>query len=166
VALIDDFRRAQWDAEPRVIGRHDVLYYEMLTPSAQAKCLVWPGASDHLFHTSAWNSYNEKLAELILDRCSVRSDELPKEKLIVLPGDFGAVSQFEAVVVAPPSVRLFDHLPEPISSKIYLVAPAFRSEFTSQMSAKDFRHQIGRKDGWRVYVYRWDRTEKTQPSWD
>jgi hypothetical protein len=126
----------------------------------------WQGPGDSRFHTMAWHSYDEKLAELIVDRCKLRSDELPKEKLVVLPTDFRATSPFEAVVIAPPSVRLFDHLPEPISSKVYLAAPAFMSEFTNQMSAKDFRHQVGRKDGWRVYVYRWDRKEKAQPSWD
>jgi hypothetical protein len=114
----------------------------------------------------AWHSYDDELAELIVDRCKLRGDELPQEKLVVLPTDFRPATGFEAVVVAPPGIRLFDHLPESISSRIYLVAPAFMSEFNNQMSAKDFRHQIGRKGGWRVYVYRWDRSEKTQPSWD
>jgi hypothetical protein len=43
-----------------------------------------------------------------------------------------------------------------------LVTPAL----TMKYLVKDFRHQIGRKDGWRVPLYRWDRIEKTSPSWD
>jgi hypothetical protein len=164
--LLKVFRLEQWDAQEVSIGRHTVLSYDLVTPKATVKAVVW-AAGPRLFHMSASNSYCERVAERILDCAERHYFRVPDaRKIAVIPADFSPVASFDNVVIVAPEVNLFAHLSEPLENAIYLVAPAYKSEFTNGMSVKDFRHQIGRKDGWRVYIYRWNRPEKTSPSWD
>jgi len=116
---------------------------------------------------SASNSFSEELAETILEQLEATDlSSLQPGKIKVVSANFQPSSKFETVVIAPPEIQLFGHLSEKLRVKIYVVAPAFKSEFNDGSSAKEWRQQIGRKDGWRVYVYRWNRVEKTAPSWE
>jgi hypothetical protein len=161
------FKQVQWDAVETTIGRHSVLMFDMVTPRESAKCLVWAAPGGRLFQASAWNSYSQPLAERLLDHCAALDlSTLVPGKVTVCEAGFQPNGNFETVVIAPPEIALFEHLPGNLQSSMHLVVPAYRSEFTDGMSAKDFRHQIGRKDGWRVPVYRWNRVEKTSPSWE
>lgn len=165
--ILEAFKLEQWDAKEEFIGQHAVLTFNVVTPREAVKCVVWAPDEKHIFHMSASNSFNHELAELILDHCKgIDPSSLPVGKVKVVPTNFGSTSKFETVVVAPPEIDLFGHLAQELRSKLYLVSPAFKSEFRDGISAKDWRHQIGRKDGWRVYVYKWDRPEKTAPSWN
>ena len=103
----------------------------------------------------------------VFDLCvPLRSSELSRHEVLVLNAQFIAPNiGFDSVVVAPPEVELFNHWPMELHSRVYLVAPAYKSEFKDGSTARDFRHQIGRKDGWRVPIYNWNRSEKTAPSW-
>ena len=164
---LDAFKAEQWDAQEGVIAGERTLHYEIVTPRETVKCIAWDGGDGRLFHTSASNSHEEDIAQIIV-RC-LKAAALSGSRLTsvaVLAADFHGAAKFDRVVVAPPEVELFNHLSEELRKAIYLVAPAYASEFSDGMSARDFRHQIGRKDGWRVYVYRWNRVEKTGPSWD
>jgi len=164
--LLKVFRREQWDACEVPVGRHTVLTYDLVTPRETVKAVVWAGGP-RLFHMSARNSYSDQVAERILNCAESLHLRVPDAgKIAVIPVDFSPVANFDNIVVVAPEVDLFAHLSEALRKAIYLVAPAHKSEFTDGMSAKDFRHQIGRKDGWRVYIYRWNRLEKTSPSWD
>ena len=166
MSLLDLFKQEQWDALPVAVGPFQALAYDVVMPKDKVRCLVWEGpGGGHLFHTSALNSFSDGVAEVVVGRCQLAAPDLPDENLVVLDSEFGDTAPFETVVVAPPSIALFEHLSEPVRSHMYVVAPAYHSEFNTQMSGKDFRHQMGRKDGWRVYVYRWDRPEKKAPSW-
>jgi hypothetical protein len=164
--LLNIFRREQWDAHEVSIGHHTALTYDLVTPRETVKAIVWAGGPS-LFHMSASNSYCDQVAVRILDCAESRTLRLPDPgRIAVTPVDFSPVANFDDVVVVGPEANLFAHLSEALRKAIYLVAPAYKSEFQHGMSAKDFRHQIGRKDGWRVYIYRWNRIEKTSPSWD
>ena len=159
------FRSEQWDAVEAVIGHRRVLTFDIKTPREWKKCIVWGTEDGRLFQTSASNSFSEPIAELILERCkAIDSLQLPPAKVAVMDTVYAPVSSFEATVIAPPEIAQFDHLRENIRTRMHLVAPAFRSEFRDGMSAKEFRHQLVRKDGWRVPIFRWDRLEKTAPS--
>ena len=161
------FRSVQWDAVEAVIGRHSVLTYEVETPRESVRCLVWGTEDGRLFQTSASNSYVEPLAESLLDRfTAIDTSRLRPGEVSVVDAEFLPVSRFEVLVIAPPEIAIFGHLPEDVRSRMHVVAPAFRSEFKDGMSVREYRHQVGRKDGWRVHVYRWDRLEKTSPSWE
>jgi len=120
-----------------------------------------------IFQASASNSYSEPIAALLLDHFNtIDLSTLQAGNVTVFEKSFEPAGHFEAFVIAPPEIGLFDHFSEDIRARMHLVIPAFKSEFKSGMSANEFRHQIGRKDGWRVYLYRWNRLEKTSPSWD
>jgi hypothetical protein len=167
MSLLDQFKTEQWDAVEERIADIPVLRYEVTTPRENVKCLVWEGPDGgYLFHTAASNSFNEQIAADIVANCQLVASDLPGEHIRTIPVTFQPESSFEIVAVAPPAVQLFDHLSDPVKSKMYLVAPAYRSEFHDRMTAKDFRHQMGRKDGWRVHIYRWARTQRTAPAWD
>lgn len=164
---LDAFKAEQWDAEECALAGEKALRYEIVTPRESVKCIVWEGTDGRLFHLSASNSYDERVAERIIDCVKAVTLSASQDPSIeVVAGNFEGVAKFNKVVIASPEVELFNHLSEQLQNSIYLVAPSYASEFSHGMSARDFRHQIGRKDGWRVYVYRWDRIEKTAPSWD
>lgn len=165
--LLEAFRAEQWDAQEVVIGDQNALEYEIVTPRETTKCIVIPGVRGRLYHFSASNSYSEQIATIIAGALKEASLTNSRPSVVaVIPVNFKEAAKFDRVVVAPPEIELFNHLSDGLKKVIYLVAPAYASEFTDGMSARDFRHQIGRKDGWRVYVYRWNRIEKTSPSWD
>ena len=165
--LLETFRAEQWDAQEVIIGGQKCLWYEMITPKETVKCTVVPGLDGQLYHFSARDSYSEQIAAIIAGALKEASlATLHPDTVSVVPVNFQEAAKFDRIVIVPPAVQLFNHLSEELRKAIYLVAPAYASEFTDGMSAKEFRHQIGRKDGWRVQVYRWDRTEKTSPSWD
>lgn len=165
--LLEAFKAEQWDAQEVVIGDQGALEYEIVTPRETIKCMVMPGEGGRLYHFSASNSYSEQIATIIAGALKETSPgNLRPGTVAVIPVNFKAAAEFDRLVVAPPEIGLFNHFSEELRQAIYLVAPAYASEFSDGMSAKDFRHQIGRKDGWRVHVYRWNRIEKTSPSWD
>lgn len=165
--LLEVFKQEQWDAVEITIGRHNVLAFDVETPREAVKCLVWFSGEGRLFQTSASNSYSEVIAERLLD-CfnAIDLSQLQPGKITVADARFQPASEFEVLAIAPPEIALFDHLPEDLRARMHLVVPAYRSEFQDGMSARDFRHQMGRKDGWRVHVYRWNRLEKTAASWE
>lgn len=164
---LDTFKQEQWDAVETAIGRHSVLMFDIETARETVTCLVWGSKDGRLFQAMASNSYSSSLAELLLDHCTVvDSSKLSPGRVAIVDASFQPVSNFEIMAIAPPEIGLFGHLSEDLRSRMHLVVPAFRSEFKDGMSASEFRHQIGRKDGWRVSAYRWDRVEKTSPSWD
>ncbi len=160
------FKAEQWDAREIAIGACTGLEYDVVTPSESVKCLVWPGEGGCLYHLSASNSYSERIAEAIVGHLAKRAVPIGQTgDVAVMPFAFDEAVKFDRIVVAGPEVRLFEHLSEDLRKRMYFVAPAYACEFTDGMSAREFRHQLGRKDGWRVPVYRWDRAEKTRPSW-
>lgn len=159
--LFEAFRSEQWDAQEVIVGGQKALAYEIATPREMVKCTVVAGGEGRLYHFSASNSYSEPIAAIITN--ALKDANLTRahpSAVAVIPVNFQEAAKFDRVVVAPPEIGLFNHLSEDLRKAIYLVAPAYASEFTDAMSAKDFRHQMGRKDGWRVYIYRWDRAEK------
>lgn len=167
MSLLQSFAKEQWDAVPLSIAGIHCLSYDIDTPRTKTHCVVWESPDGAgLFHTAAADSFEPAIAEVIVQSCQLFAADFPSTYVQVLETSFNDTQPFETVVVAPTSIALFDHLSEPMKSKIYLVAPAYRSEFHEKMDGRDFRHQIGRKDGWRVYVYRWNRPEKKAPSWD
>lgn len=165
--LMEAFRAEQWDAQEVIIGGQKCLEYEIVTPRETVKCTVVPGGDGQLYHFSASNSDSAQIAAIIVGALKKAALAKPHPSAVtVIPVNFKDAAKFDRIVIAPPAIQLFNHLSEDLRKAIYLVAPAYASEFTDGMSAKEFRHQIGRKDGWRVHVYHWDRTEKTSPSWD
>ena len=164
---LEAFKVEQWDCVELTIGRHKVLAFDMETPRESVKRLVWSAGDGRLFLTSASSSYSEVIAERMLD-CfnNIDMSSLVPGKVTVAEADFKPSSPFEVLAIAPPELALFDHMSEEVRQRIYLVVPAYRSEFQDGISVKDFKHQMGRKDGWRVHIYRWNRYEKTAPSWD
>lgn len=164
---LEAFKREQWDSVEVNVGQHKVLSFDVVTPKESVRCLVWSSEDRRLFQASASNSYSENIAERLLD-CfnAIDLSKLRPDKVTVTDASFQPAGGFEVLAIAPPEIALFDHLPEDLRSRMHLVVPAYRSEFQDGMSARDFRHQMGRKDGWRVNVYRWNRLEKTSPSWE
>lgn len=157
------FVKEQWDAENDQIGNHSVLRYELRTPRATTervaivldRCIV---------HLSAESSFHAGIAEILLDAAMNHIYEAQR-LLAVTETNYAPYAKFTRSVFIPPEAGLFDHFSEPLRSCMFLAVPSYASEFANGMSIKDFRHQIGRKDGWRVNVYRWDRLEKIKPSW-
>jgi hypothetical protein len=166
MSLLSQFKREQWDAEPISFGDVDALAYDATMPNDVVRSVVWEGPNGScLFQTSALNSFRDELAAAIVAEVNCTSMNLSLDSVTVLESSAKGMAPFDAIALAPPSIGLFEHLSEDLRSHVYLVVPAYRSEFNGGMTGKDFRHQMGRKDGWRVQVYRWDRVEKKAPSW-
>lgn len=157
------FLKEQWDATEDHIGEHSVLRYAVETPSHVVECVVLVVDEQWIVHIAAEDSFNSDVARIALDQ--VRRVDFSLPTVSVVPTDYSPHAQFICTTFAPPAIQLFDHLSEEMRSRVILAAPSYGSEFKDGMSAKDFRHQIGRKDGWRVQVYRWDRAERHEPSW-
>lgn len=166
MSLLSQFKREQWDAESIALGDVNGLAYDATMLNDVVRSVVWEGLNGScLFQTSALNSFRNELAGAIVAEVDCASMNLSLDSVIVLESMAKGMAPFDAIAVAPPSIGLFEHLSEELRSHMYLVVPAYRSEFKGGMTGKEFRHQMGRKDGWRVQVYRWDRVEKKAPSW-
>lgn len=157
------FLREQWDATEGYLGEHAVLRYTVETSSYVLECVVLVVDEQWIVHMAAEDSFNSDVARIALDQ--VKHVDLSSPTVSVVATDYSPHAQFTHTTFAPPAIQLFDHLSEEMRSRVILAAPSYASEFKDGMSAKDFRHQTGRKDGWRVRVYRWDRAEKHEPSW-
>jgi hypothetical protein len=157
------FLKEQWDATEDHLGEHPILRYAVETPSHVVECVVLVVDEQWIVHMAAEDSFNGDVARIALDQA--RHVDLSLPTVSVIATDYSPHAQFTHTAFAPPAIQLFDHLSEEVRSRVVLAAPSYGSEFKEGMPAKDFRHQIGRKDGWRVRVYRWDRAEKHEPSW-
>jgi hypothetical protein len=157
------FLKEQWDATEERIGEHAVLRYPIEMPSLTVECVVLVVDERWIVHLSAEEGFDSEVAGIALDQ--VRRAEFSPTLVSVVATDYSPHARFTHTAFAPPAVRLFDHLSEELRSKVILAAPGYGSEFKDGMTAQDFRHQIGRKDGWRVRLYKWDRAEKQAPSW-
>jgi hypothetical protein len=163
VNLRDLFLKEQWDATEDLIGEHSVLRYALETPSRVVQCVAYVVDEQWIIHMAAEDSFNSDVARTALDQ--IRRVDFSLSTVSVVTTDYSPHAQFSCTTFAPPDIQLFNHFSEDVRSKIIFAAPSYDSEFKKGMSVKDFRHQIGRKDGWRVRVYRWDRIEKHAPSW-
>lgn len=161
--LRNAFLKEQWDATESRIGEHSVLRYAIETPSHVVECVVLVVDEQWIVHMAAEDSFDSDVARIALDQA--RHVDLSLPTVSVVATDYSPRTQFTHTTFASPDIQLFGHLSEEIHSRVVLAAPCYGSEFKDGMSAKDFRHQIGRKDGWRVRLYRWDRAEKHEPSW-
>ena len=157
------FLKEQWDATEDCIGEHSVLRYAVETPSHVVECAVLVVDEQWIVHLAAEDSFSSDVAGIALDQAMRVDLSLPTVSVVAT--DYSPHAQFTHTTFAPPAIQLFDHLSEEVRSRVILAAPSYGSEFKDGIPAKDFRHQIGRKDGWRVQVYRWDRAEKREPSW-
>jgi hypothetical protein len=165
--LLTLFKRYQCDATEEMLGDRKILSYVITTPRTSNKRLAWFCRDEYIVHLSARDSFSASLAERALDRIAeVDCSTVPSSVISVFPTDFPPPFGFESLVVAPPAVKWFEHWPEELQLVSYLVAPAYKSEFSDGMSVGDFRHQLGRKDGWRVKIENWLRPEKKSPVWD
>jgi hypothetical protein len=163
VSLHSLFLKEQWDATDDYIGEHPVLRYALETPSHVVECIAHVLDEQWIVHMAAEDSFNSDVARIALNQ--LRRVNFSQATVSVIATNYSPHAPFTCTTFAPPDVHLFNHFSEELRSKIILAAPSYESEFKNNMSVKDFRHQIGRKDGWRVRVYRWDRTEKLAPDW-
>jgi hypothetical protein len=167
VSVLERFKKEQWDAVATQIASAAVLVYHVDMPIGRVTSVVWESLDRLcLFHASALNSYGDLIAAALVAHCQFTTQQLPVDRLLVDNVDFGETCEFDTVVVAPPAVGLFNHLSAELNTHMFWVAPAYRSEFNANMNVKDFRHQLARKDGWRVHADRWDRKEKKAPTWN
>jgi len=157
------FLKEQWDATEERIGEHAVLRYPIEMPGHTVECVALVVDERWIVHLSAEDGFDSQVARIALDQA--KRVELSRTAVSVVATDYSPFAPFTLTAFAPPAVRLFDHLSEKLRSKVILAAPGYDSEFKDGMTAQDFRHQIGRKDGWRVRLYKWDRAEKHAPSW-
>ena len=167
MTLVTLFKEQQWDAVEETLGKHRVFSYMLVTRISSEKRITLFVDDRYMIHLFARDGFDSRLAEFILDTIS-KTDclALPSSAIALFPAAFPKPFAFEGVVVVPHAAAILAHWPEELQAASYLAIPAYKSEFADGMSLREFRHQIGRKDGWRVPYYKWSRAEKKNPSWE
>jgi hypothetical protein len=163
-----ELRAVQPDGEWVALGRHQVYRFRIETPAHTFESVVADAGAGRLVQLTARDSFDERLAVFLLDQ--VLGAELPGPRsrtIRVAEAAFPGPWRFEAVVVAPPPVaRRFEGQSAALQRATYWAVPAFAGEFADRAGGAAFWHQLGRKDGWRSVVVRWDRPRKTRPVFD
>jgi hypothetical protein len=156
------------DAAATTLGGHEVFRVRDETPAHRFESVIKRLDGSRLIELTARDSFDARLAKFLLDRAA--EVELPTRGSVtirVFPIRFPARWTFECVVVAPPRVaKRFEHESVSLRRATYWVVPAFQGEFDDRAGGDAFWHQLGRKDGWRSVVVRWDRSRKTRPVFD
>jgi hypothetical protein len=158
-----------WPQAARVkLGKHDVFRHHYETPAHKYEAIVIFLEGPRVLRLTARDSFDRRLALFLLNSATTR--ELPtlgSVKIRVHSVKFPRPWLFECLVVVPPRIaKSFAHQSARLRRATYWVVPAFAGEFKDRDDGKAFWHEIYRKDGWNVSVIRWDRTGKTEPSWD
>ncbi|MEM7164428.1 MAG: hypothetical protein AAF581_03135 [Planctomycetota bacterium] len=149
------------------IGSHRVVRYTLSVPAFTFESVLMPLRSGTVVQLIARDSFDGRLAEFLLDQCAGLAEAPDSTTLTVHTSKFPTPWQFDTVVVAPPSAaNRFEHQSESLNRVTYWCIPAFTGEFAHGDNPDQFRHQVGRKDGWRLPVTRWDRSPKTERSYD
>jgi hypothetical protein len=160
MTLLQAFQRFQWDAEPTRLGNHDLLIHVVETPTTCDKWLTKCTQNQYLLHTTAEDSFDERVAVCIFDAIeNIDFASIPRNSVTVVPVEFPAPYQFDRIVVVPPEAGRMGHFGE-FQRHSFGAYPAYASEFSHGMSLRDFASQFTRKDGFRVYLFRWNRQEK------
>lgn len=154
-------------AAEAVVGRHGVVRFTRTTPAHRFEAVL-AEVGGRLIELTARDSYDERLAEFLLDRAAEIDLPGPRARSIrVAPAEYPAPWAFTAVVIVPPAIaQRFEHESAALSRVTYWVVPAFDGEFADGAAGDVFWHQLQRKDGWRSDVIRWDRARKTSPVFD
>jgi len=166
--LAATLQEIQPDGTTAVLGRHQVFHFRTLTPAHTFESVVKDVGSGRLVELTARDSFDERLAEFLLDQ--VEKLVLPglfTRTIRVVPTVFPAPWLFDALVVTPPRVaKRFEHQSAVLQRVTYWVVPAFDGEFADRADVAEFWHELDRKDGRRSVVVRWDRSQKTRPVFD
>ena len=155
-------------AREAAIGRHGVLRYSTKTPAHTFESVLLVLDDSRVLQLVARDSFDDALAAFLLDQLVANRQALDDEAaLTVFAASFPEPWTFDCVVVAPPTIaKRFDGRSGYLRERVYWAFPAFRDEFSPDDGAKEFWHQLGRKDGWRIHVVDWRRTPKTAKAWD
>ena len=165
--LATTLREVQPDVAVGIVGGHEVFRFQQVTPAQTFEAVV-KEVDGRLIELTARDSFDERLAAFLLDMAAQVGLPGPRARTIrVAAAQFPPPWEFGAVVVVPPVVaKRFEHESTALQRVTYWVVPAFAGEFTNGADGAAFWHQLGRKDGWRSVVVRWDRSRKTQPVFD
>jgi hypothetical protein len=165
---IAELQLAWPDAELGVLGQHAVYRHRDVTPAHRYAAAVKLVAGGRLLELTARDSFDDRLAALLLDcEDEGRLPAVGSAAIRVTAAEFPKPWGFECVVVVPPKIaERFDHQSALLKRVTYWVVPAFAYEFRDGEGADGFWQQLRRRDGWAVSVVRWDRVRKTRPVWD
>jgi hypothetical protein len=150
------------------LGKHEVFRHHDDTPAHKYEFVIKFFDGPCLIELSARDSFDERLAEFLLDNMDGR--ELPglhSARIRVFAARFPEPWPFECIVVVPPRIaKRFEHQSGRLERVTYWVVPSFAWEFRDGEDGEGFWSQIERRDGWNVSVIRWDRRRKTRPGFD
>ena len=161
MSSLSEFKECQWDAEEIVLGRHEALTFSFVMPAFTQKMVVTEFANGKLLQASAKSGYSDELVTFLFDqKHQIDFSGIKKDEIFVREFDFPAGVAFTKIVVHPPVAPCFRHFPEKLQAILYYIAPVYDSEFSVGMTVRDYAHQIGRKDGYRVHTVEWNREMK------
>ena len=155
-------------AQETAIGRHRVFRYVTKTPAHTFESVLLVQNDSRLLQLIARDSFDDSLASFLLDQLVEHPEAvLDGEALTVTAVTFPAAWAFDCIVVVPPRVaKRYEGRSDYLRERVYWAFPAFCGEFLPGDGSKEFWHQLGRKDGWRIHVIDWRRTPKKVKVWD
>jgi len=168
---VADFATTLREVQPDVVvcfvGGHEVFRFQQVTPAHTFESVV-KEVDGRLIELTARDSFDERLAAFLLDMAAEVGLPGPRIRTIrVAATEFPPPWEFGAIVVVPPEIaKRFEQESGALQRFTYWLLPAFDGEFTDGADGAAFWHQLGRKDGWRSVVVRWDRSRKTRPVFD
>ncbi len=150
------------------VGGKSVFRYTISTPAHKFESVIADMGSGRLVELTARDSFDDRLAAFLLARLAKCEPPGLRSKTIrVINTPFPEPWSFSAVVIVPPIVaKRFEHESAVLQKRTYWAVPAFDGEFADMADGASFWHELGRKDGWRIVVVRWNRTRKLECDFD
>ncbi len=168
MSLLRELKKARPDAIRLKLDSHSVYRFDDVTPAHTHVSILKLRNPKWIVQLTSRDSYCDDLAIFLLEQIDrLKMNNLYPDRLSVTNVTYPAPWKFETVVVVPPLIwNGFKNKSAALTAATFWAVPAFASDFLDGNDGKAFRHQLCRKDGWRIHPIDWNRERKTSKKYD